>query len=259
MNAIYSGETAKLLSEPLRIQPVLDATGAVREMALVGGWMNRAPTGLTNHASADALRMAGSMFRAAGCMAPLTMDHQLDVYSEVRLPEQLCHDLRIGAVEGDLLHEISNESDRTLPIYPCAKVIYNVPLSDRLVEGASLFQLYREFRPALRVRLLPSSASGEDMQFGAIRGVGIRVAVPDGISRNRTLQERFFCLLGHASRKGLKVLACDITVIEDFNWLRAQPDVLFQGEALSIALSIEYVQDWISGAGSDWRAFHLGA
>lgn len=259
MNAINLVESATLLSEPLRIQPVLDATGAVREMALVGGWMNRTPTGLTYEASADALRRAGRVFRAAGCMAPLTMDHPLNVYSDVRLSEQLCHDLRIGAVAGDLLHETSQEHDRKLPIYPCAKVIYNVPLSDRLVEGASLFHLYREFDPALRIRLLPCSTSGEAMQFGAIRGVGIRVAPPDGISRSRVLQERFFSLLGQASRKGLKVLACGITAIEDFNWLRAQPDVIFQGEVLSIALSLEYVQDWIKGAGSEWRAFHLGA
>ena len=258
MNAINLVESASLLSEPLKIQPVLDAKGVVREMALVGGWTNRTPHFITNEASADALRRAGRVFRAAGCMAPLTMDHPLNVNSDIRLPEQLCQDLRIGAVEGDLLRETTPE-DRSLPIYPCAKVTYSVPLSDRLAEGSSLFHLYNELRPALRVRLLPCSQAGESMPFGTLRATGIRVGIPEGINRQRGLQERFFSLLGQASRQGLRVLACDIRGIEDFNWLRAQPDVLFQGEVLSIALSLEYVQEWLTAAGSGWRAFQLGA
>lgn len=259
MNAVNSVESASLLSEPLRIQPVLDAKGTVRELALVGGWMKRPPTCLTHEASADALRRAGRAFRATGCMAQLTMDHPLNVYSDIRLPEQLCQDLRIAEVSGDLLRENGQNPARSLPIYPCAKVTYNVPLSDRLAEGASLFHLYHELRPALRVRLLPCTQSGESMPFGTLRATGIRVGIPEGIHRLRVLQERFFSLLGQASRHGLRVLACDIRSIEDFNWLRAQPDVLFQGEVLSIALSFDYVQEWLATAGTGWRAFQLGA
>ncbi len=258
MNAFNLVESASLLSEPLRIQPVLDAKGAVRELALVGGWMNRTPTHLTHQASADALRRAGRVLRAAGCVAPLTMDHQLNVYSDLHLPEQLCQDLGIGEVAGDLLRDTMQEQDKSLPIYPCAKVTYNVPLSDRLAEGTSLFHLYHEFRPALRVRLLPCTRGGESMPFGTLRATGIRVAIPEGIYRLRGVQERFFSLLGQASRHGLRVLACDIRSIEDFDWLRAQPDVLFQSEVLSIALSLEYMHDWLMVAGADWRAFQLG-
>ncbi len=258
MNAINLVESASLLSEPLRIQPVLDANGTVHELALVGGWMTRPPTCLTHEASADALRRAGRLFQAAGCVAPLTMDHQLDVYSDIRLPEQLCQDLRIGEVAGDLLREADPEHDESPCIYPCAKVTYNVPLSDRLAEGASLFHLYPELRPALRVRLVSATQAGECLPFGTLRATGLRIGIPVGICRVRMLQERFFSLLGQAARQRLRVLACDISDIDDFNWLRAQPDILFQGEILSIALSLEYVQEWLTMAGPDWQAFQVG-
>ncbi|CAO3929617.1 MAG: hypothetical protein ACTHKN_17305 [Achromobacter mucicolens] len=254
MNAINLAESATLVSEPLRIQPVLDAKGVVREMALVGGQSWHGPALLANAASADALRRAGRVFRAAGCMAPLSIDHPLNVNSDILLPRQLCEDLRIGAVAGDQLRETPQESHPSLPIYPCGKVTYNVPLSDRLAHGAALFHGYQELRPALRVRLLPSAQAS----FGTLRATGLRVGIPEGICTRRPLQERFFSLLGQASRQGLKVLAQDIRRIEDFNWLRAQPDVLFQGEALSIALSLQYVQDWLTSAGSNWREFQLG-
>ncbi len=254
MNAINHAESASLASEPLRIQPVLDAKGIVREMALVGGQNRHIPAILADVASADALRRAGRVFRTAGCMATLSMDHLLNVNSDIPLPQQLCEDLRIGAVAGDQLREIPQEAHPSLPIYPCARVTYNVPLSDRLVQGATLFHSYQELRPALRVRLLPCSHAS----FGTLRATGLRVGIPEGICSRRPLQERFFSLLGQASRQGLKVLAQDIRRIEDFNWLRAQPNVLFQGEALSIALSLQYVQEWLTSAGSSWREFQMG-
>jgi len=254
MNAINQAESASLVSEPLRIQPVLDAKGVVREMALVGGRSGHIPALLANAASADALRRAGRVFRAAGCLATLSMDHPLNVNADILLPQQLCQDLRIGAVAGDQLRETPQEAHPSQPIYPCAKVTYNVPLSDRLAQGATLFNGYQELRPALRVRLLPSP----QVPFGTLRAIGLRVGIPEGICTRRPLQERFFSLLGQASRQGLKVLAQDIRRIDDFNWLRAQPDVLFQGEALSIALSLQYVQEWLTSAGPGWRAFQLG-
>jgi len=137
MNAINQAESASLVSEPLRIQPVLDAKGVVREMALVGGHSRLTSALLANAASADALRRAGRIFRAAGCMATLSMDHPLNVHSDILLPQQLCQDLRIGAVAGDQLRDTLQEAQLSQPIYPCAKVTYNVPLSDRLAQGAT--------------------------------------------------------------------------------------------------------------------------
>lgn len=255
MNAINQAESASLVSEPLRIQPVLDAKGVVREMALIGGHSRLSPALLANAASADALRRAGRIFRTTGCMATLSMDHPLNVNSDILLPLQLCQDLRIGAVAGDQLRETQQEAHPSPLIYPCAKVTYNVPLSERLAPGATLFNSYQELRPALRVRLLPSA----QVPFGTLRATGLRVGIPEGICTRRPLQERFFSLLGQASRQGLKVLAQDIRRIDDFNWLRAQPNVLFQGEVLSIALSLQYVQEWLTSAGTNWRAFQMGA
>jgi hypothetical protein len=255
MNAINLAESASLLSKPLRIQPVLDASGSVREMALVGGSNRQSPAILTNAGSADALRRAGQMFRAAGCMATLSMDHPLNVNAELLLAEQLCQELRIGAVAGDLLCELPQDEHPGQPIYPCAKVTFNVPLSARLAHASALFHGYQEFRPALRVQVRPSAQT----PFGTVQATGLQIGIPEGIYSRQPLQERFFSLLGQASRQGLKVLAQDINRIEDFNWLRAQPDVLFQGDALSIALSLEYVQEWLTSAGSGWHAFRLGA
>ena len=185
MNAINQAESASLVSEPLRIQPVLDAKGVVREMALVGGHSRLTPALLANAASADALRRAGRIFRAAGCMATLSMDHPLNVHSDILLSQQLCQDLRIGAVAGDQLRDTQQEAHLSQPIYPCAKVTYNVPLSDRLSQGATLFHNYQELQPALRVRLLPSA----QVSFGTLRATGLRVGIPEGICTRRPLQE----------------------------------------------------------------------
>ncbi|MNX43623.1 hypothetical protein D3C86_740790 [compost metagenome] len=257
MNAKNSEESFLCLSDSVKIQPVMDARGAVCEMALVGGGMERIFGDRPHDAAAEALRKAGRVFQASGCLVPLTMDHQLNVCSEIRLPEQLCQDLRIATVANDLLPQTGPGCTR-LPIYPSAKVIYNVPLSGRLLDGADLFRHYHDFRVSLRIRLLPCNAGGAPTPFGVIRAVGVRIGIPAGIHHLHKLQERFFNLLGQASRKGLGMLVSDIQSMEDFNWLRMQPGVLFQGEVLSTALSLEYVQQWLTGAETDWRKFQLG-
>lgn len=259
MNVANLEGTAAQFSDTLRIQPVMDARGAICEMALVDPAGKGASGRPAHDASAHALRGAARVFQASGCLAPLTIDHPLDVRSPMGLPEQLCHDLRIAMVGVDLLAVADPDQQTNAPVYPSARVIYNVPLSERLVDGAAVFQQFREFQPALRIRLLPSSRDGTPISAGTIRAIGLRVDIPAGISRVHTLQERFFSLLGQASRKGLRVLVNNIRDIDDFNWLRMQPDVLFQGSVLSIALSLAYVQQWLTGAGPEWQTFRLGA
>lgn len=254
-----SQQAASCLSETLKVQPVMDAGGVICEMALVAGEEGGDANGFSRDASAMALRKAGAVFRASGCLVPLTLDHPLDVCSEMPLAEQLCLDLKIATVAKDLLPAASPHRGGNLSVYPSAMVVYNVPLSSRLVDGADLFRPYHEFRPALRIRLLPCNGEGAPAPFGLIRAVGIRVGIPAGIYQNHKLQDRFFSLLGQASRKGLRVLASDIKSIEDFNWLRLQPDVLFQGDVLSTALSLEYIQQWLTGLETDWRTFQMGA
>ncbi len=242
----------------VRLQPILDASGAVCEMALAGEWMNRFPGDASHAASSAALRTAGRMFQESGSLAPLTLDHPLDVHSEIGLAEQLCGDLRIATVGGDLLPDARQIGERPQPIYPSARVVFNLPLSSRLADGAEVFRRYADFRAKLRVRLLPCTRDGAATPFGVLRAVGFRVDIPAGISQANTLQEQFFSLLGQASRKGVKVLASKIRNIEDFNWLRPQPDLRFQGDVLSTALSLCYIRHWLSGPGADWRAFRLG-
>lgn len=259
MNVANLEGTAGQFSDTLRIQPVMDASGAIREMALVGPVAQGAWGRPVHDDSADSLREAGRVFQASGCLAPLTLDHALNVHTSMGLPEQLCQDLRIAVVGADLLSIPAPDRPAGTPIYPSARVIYNVPLSERLLDGATVFQQYREFQPALRIRLLPSTRDDGPNSTGTIQAVGMRFDIPAGIGQGHTLQERFFSLLGQASRKGLGVLANNIRDIDDFNWLRMQPDVLFQGSALSIALSLAYVQEWLTGAGPEWRTFQLGA
>lgn len=245
------------LSDTIKIQPVLDGRGTICELALVvgrtGRWLSDGPL----DASAEALRKAGRTLQASGCLAPLTMDHQLNVHSDLRLPEQLCRDLRIVKVTNNLLSK-TGAGRAHLPIYPTAKIICNLPLSDRLLEGADLFRQYHDLRVSLRMRLLPCSTGGVLTPFGAFRAVGVRASIPAGIHHLHKQQEHFFSLLGQASRKGLGMLACDIQNMEDFNWLRKQPNVLFQGDVLYPSLSLEYVQQWLTGAEVDWRKFQLG-
>ncbi|HEY9273760.1 hypothetical protein [Achromobacter sp.] len=242
----------------VRLQPILDASGAVCEMALAGDWMGRLPASASLAASASALQAAGRILLESGSLARLTMDHPLNVHAEAGLAEQLCRDLRIAKVGSDLLPDACLVRERPQPIYPSARVVFNVPLSSRLAEGAEVFRRHGEFKAALRVRLMPCSRDGAPTPFGVLRAVGLRLDIPAGISQTFALQEQFFSLLGHASRMGVKVLASKIRTIEDFNWLRPQPDLRFQGDVLSTALSLCYIRHWLSGPGADWRAFRLG-
>ncbi len=227
-------------------------------MALTGGWMSRLPMDASHAAAASALLVACRIFRESGGRALLTMDHALDVHSEIGLAEQLCRDLRIVKVGDDLLVDPRQAPQRPRPIYPSARVVFNVPLSSRLADGAEVFRRYADFRARLRVFLMPCTRDGARTPFGVLRAVGLRVDIPANISQANTLQEQFFGLLGQASRKGIKVLASKIRNIEDFNWLRLQPDLRFQGDVLSIALSPCYIRHWLSGPGTDWRAFRMG-
>lgn len=258
MNVNDRTEATPCPGSSLKIQPILDASGAVCEMALAGDWMIRQPTGASHAAAAFALRAACRILQESGSLAPLTMDHPLNVHAGRGLAEQLCLDLRIAEVGSNLLPDGPLLRERPQPIYPSVRVVFNIPLSSRVAEGAEFFRRYGDFKATLRVRLLPCSRAGAPTPFGVLRAVGLRVDIPAGISQVDALQEQFFSLLGHASRKGVKVLASRIRTIEDFNWLRLQPDLRFQGDVLSTALSLCYVRHWLSGAGADWRAFRMG-
>jgi hypothetical protein len=258
MNVNDRTEATPCPGSSLKIQPILDASGAVCEMALAGDWMSRLPTGASHAAAASALRAAGRILQESGSQALLTMDHPLNVHAGRGLAEQLCLDLRIAQVGSNLLPDERLAREKPQPIYPSVRVVFNVPLSSRVAEGVEFFRRYGDFKAALRVRLLPCSRDGAPTPFGILRAVGLRVDIPAGISQANALQEQFFSLLGHASRKGVKVLASKIRTIEDFNWLRLQPDLRFQGDVLSTALSLCYVRHWLSGPGADWRAFRMG-
>ncbi|MDR7948517.1 hypothetical protein [Achromobacter aegrifaciens] len=258
MNVNDRAEVTPCPGSSLKIQPILDASGAICEMALAGDWMSRLPMEASHAAAASALRAAGDILQESGSLALLSMDHPLNVYTGRSLAEQLCLDLRIAQVGGNLLSDERLVRERPQPIYPSARVVFNVPLSSRIAEGAEFFRRYGDFKATLRVRLLPCSRHGAPTPFGVLRAVGLRVDIPAGISQANAWQEQFFSLLGHASRRGVKVLACRIRTIEDFNWLRLQPDLRFQGDVLSTALSLCYVRHWLSGPGTDWRAFRMG-
>lgn len=236
----------------------MNATGAACEMAIVGEWGNDSTVGAAHEAAAEALGATVQVFQTSGQHLPLTMDHQLHSCTGFDMAEQLCQELRIGIEGVDLRFDAGQYNDRKLFTYPSASLTFNVPLNNRLAYGAEVFDRYEDFRVALRVRLMPSITGRKSTPFGVLHAIGLRVDVPTGISEINTLQERFFCLLGHASRKGFTVLASDIRAIEDFDWLRAQPDLLFQGDVLSIALSLEYIQQWLAVTGPGWRTFRLG-
>lgn len=236
----------------------MDGSGVVQELAIVGK-TTLPPLAATELASVPVtLLTVGDFFTSSGGLIPLTIDHELDVNVESEIAEQLCLDLGILAV-GTELHAIS-EAAKALSfgpaIYPAANVVFNVPLNPRMKGRTQVLLRFSYFNPALRVCLGPHFIGQATPPRERIRVVGLRINCPPGIAEIPMVQDLFFCLLGHAARLGLSVLINEVDAIEDFNWLRHQPNLLFQGDALSIPLSLEYVEKWLE-AESCWQDFRL--
>ena len=111
-----------------------------------------------------------------------------------------------------------------------------------------------EFNAKLRAPFCPA-IGGVPSTHGVLRALGVRVDIPDGFSENQALQWRFFSLMERAWSANLQLAVHRLDAMRDFAWLRRHGDLLFQGSALSSALSPECLDAWLRADGNAWRSF----
>ena len=183
----------------------------------------------------------------------LSVEHAMDMDAEGDPAMRLC-DLGI-ALTGDALwvnRLVDHDQDGPLSV-PARRVTFLLPMNIRLCRQAELFLCYPEFNAKLRARLLPT-AIGVPSTHGVLRALGVRVDIPDGFSENQALQWRFFSLMERAWSANLLAVH-RLDAMRDFARLRRHGDLLFQGSALSSALSPECLDAWLRADGNAWRSF----
>lgn len=241
----------------LRFQPVFTAQGQVHEYAVLGRsrpspWSGLAPTGL------GAGLLAGvAFFKKFNAPIELSFEHALDVSTPGDLAERLCAELGI-ALEGDRIWVNKTlQADDSAPLMVAAKrVMFTLPLTDRLSDRADVLARYPEFQTRLRARLMPSIRHGKAVEHGTLCADGVHVQIPLGLSENRSLQGRFFTLMERAWNARLQVVASGVDDIRDFAWMRLHSDLLFRGTALSAPLSAECLDAWLQVDCGAWRSFN---
>lgn len=240
----------------LRFQPVFTAQGQVHEYAVQGRsraspWQGLAPSGM------GASLLAGvAFFNKYELPIDLSVEHAMDMDAEGDPAMRLCGDLGI-ALTGDALwvnRLVDHDQDGPLSV-PARRVTFLLPMNIRLCRQAELFLCYPEFNAKLRARLLPTAIGGVPSTHGVLRALGVRVDIPDGFSENQALQWRFFSLMERAWSANLQLAVHRLDAMSDFAWLRRHADLLFQGSALSSALSPECLDAWLRADGNAWRSF----
>ncbi|AUT49758.1 hypothetical protein [Achromobacter sp. AONIH1] len=240
----------------LRFQPVFTAQGQVHEYAVQGRsraspWQGLAPSGM------GASLLAGvAFFNKYELPIDLSVEHAMDMDAEGDPAMRLCGDLGI-ALTGDALwvnRLVDHDQDGPLSV-PARRVTFLLPMNIRLCRQAELFLCYPEFNAKLRARLLPTAIGGVPSTHGVLRALGVRVDIPDGFSENQALQWRFFSLMERAWSANLQLAVHRLDAMRDFAWLRRHGDLLFQGSALSSALSPECLDAWLRADGNAWRSF----
>lgn len=237
----------------LRFQPVFTAQGRVHEYAVadcVTPWCAGA-AGLSHQ---RALLYAAAAF-AARPDAPidLSFGHALAVPDDANPMQRLCVDLDVGLTRGQLCFGAAAHRERAY--LAARRLTFQLPLLAGLLPQASVVASYPEFRPGLRVQLLPG-AGGEPLARGALRVSGLVLGIPRGLGADRGLQRRFRALMAVIEETGLQVVADDIEDIHDFVWLRPQPGLLFRGAMLSAPLSEQCLAVWLRADGQAWRSFN---
>ena len=239
----------------LRFQPVFTAQGQVHEYAVQGRsraspWQGLAPSGM------GASLLAGvAFFNKYELPIDLSVEHAMDMDAEGDPAMRLCGDLGI-ALTGDALwvnRLVDHDQDGPLSV-PARRVTFLLPMNIRLCRQAELFLCYPEFNAKLRARLLPTAIGGVPSTHGVLRALGVRVDIPDGFSENQALQWRFFSLMERAWRQSAAGRASPGRDAR-LRWLRRHGDLLFQGSALSSALSPECLDAWLRADGNAWRSF----
>jgi len=241
----------------LRFQPVFTAQGQVYEYAVLGRSRPSPWSGLNPSGLGAGLQAGAAFFKKFSAPIDISFEHPLEVTGTGDLAERLCAELGIG-LEGDRIWiNKTAHHDDALPLMLASKrLMFTLPLTERLSERADVLARYPEFQARLRARLVPASINGRVLEYGTLRPDGLQVQIPLGLSENRSLQGRFFTLMERAWNAKLHVVAGGVDDIRDFAWMRLHSDLLFRGHALSAPLSAECMDSWLQADSSAWRTFN---
>lgn len=241
----------------LRFQPVFTAQGQVHEYAVLGRCRPSPWSGLAPSGQGAGLQAGVAFFKKFNAPIDLSFEHALDVTAPGDLAECLCDELGIG-LDGDRIWINKQLHDEDVPplMVAAKRVMFTLPLTDRLSDRADVLARYPEFQTRLRARLMPAIMNGKASEHGALNAVGLQVQIPLGLSENRSLQGRFFTLMERAWNASLQVVAGGVDDIRDFAWMRLHSDLLFRGHALSAPLSAECLDAWLQADSGAWRSFN---
>ncbi|WP_273829710.1 hypothetical protein ACCM60_19225 [Pseudomonas chlororaphis subsp. aureofaciens] len=206
------------------------------------------------------LKSAMALFLRHGNSIPFSMPYtpaggRLDPLSA----EDMCKELGLRVVDGGLHIDASELEPALAPQmnYPASHITFTVPLSESLCDRAYAFARFEEFRPRLRVALLPlTNASGERGQ-AAVRSVGLHLNIPHGVSDSSLLQSRFCQLLELARTSRLQVLVGGADIASDYWWIRQFDRVQQYGNLLSPVLSADCLEAMLHISNPSWRNFRV--
>ncbi|CAB3820778.1 hypothetical protein LMG26858_00183 [Achromobacter anxifer] len=241
-------------------QPIFSADGRVCEYALPDTPESHAPPPDDAHAAMNGLRAALLLFRQGSQGIPLSFGYDSPAGVSSWSARAVCAELNLSLDQNRLrLH--SGQADESMPdlSYPASLFTLNIPMAWDLLPDAELFRNRHDFAAGLRVRIGPTLVDGRPASHGVLRVAGVHMKIPRGFSQHPMLHARFFSLLQRAQAFKLPVLIMGTDDATDFHWMRAFPNLMFQGELLSSRIGADSLDLMLAMGGDRWRDFKVGS
>ncbi|WP_454693516.1 hypothetical protein [Achromobacter aegrifaciens] len=207
----------------------------------------------------NGLRAALRLFRQGNQGIPLSLGYERPAGGSSWSARDVCAELNLSLDQNRLrLH--SGQADASMQdlSYPASLVTLNIPMAWDLLPDAELFRNRHDFAAGLRVRIGPTLVDGRPASHGVLRVAGVHMKIPRGFSQHPMLHAKFFALLQRAQACKLPVLIMGTDDATDFHWLRAFPNLMFQGELLSSRIGADSLDLMLAMGGDRWRDFKVG-
>lgn len=241
-------------------QPIFSADGRVCEYALPDTLERHAPHPDAGHPALNGLRAALRLFRQGSQGIPLSFGYERPCGGSSWSAHGVCAELNLSLDQNRLCAH-SSQADEDMPAlsYPASLVTLNIPMAWDLLPDAELFRSRHDFAAGLRVRIGPTLVGGRPSSHGVLRVAGLHMKIPRGFSQHPMLHAKFFSLLQRAQAFKLPVLVMGTDDATDFHWMRAFPNLMFQGELLSSRIGADSLDLMLAMGGDRWRDFKVGS
>ncbi|MGV8400895.1 hypothetical protein ACV33W_16895 [Pseudomonas aeruginosa] len=242
------------------LQPAFTSDGEVVEYVVRTTVNPRAAPGAISSPS-SVLKGAMKLFVRHGRMIPFSLSYSppAGILCPLRA-DVMYQDLGLRAANTSLQIEspaaMAGAAAATLS-YPANLIIFTVPLSDALCDRSRDFARFDEFRPRLRVSLMPLASPQQRSDSTAVRLVGIQLHMPRGISDSSRLQSQFRLLLDYARASRLAVITGGADLACDYWWMRQFDRVHQYGDLLSPTLSADCLDAMLQLSNPSWREFRI--